>query len=105
MAGVIDRPLGFAYAELLSTNELELLRIGVRPDSRQQGIGRLMINVIGSTLPLCLTLRETSIDALLFSRAVGFRASELIRKAFENCDGIRLRRKPEKFPLAGLTGG
>ena len=92
VGGGIERPESVAVVRPTSGSECELLRLVVRPVARRRGVGRSLVETLGSARSLEVTLREDSLDALLFARAVGFKAIGLDRGRWD-CDGIRMRRE------------
>jgi [ribosomal protein S18]-alanine N-acetyltransferase len=67
-----------------------ILSFAVHPDYRRQGIGRSMIDKLVSKLAyqrrnrIVLEVRETNLDAQLFFRQLGFRATSVLRSFYED---------------------
>jgi ribosomal-protein-alanine N-acetyltransferase len=82
-----DRVVGFMIYEL-HKSKLQLLNFAVAPQLRRAGIGRQMVAKLVSKLSshrrtrIVLAVRETNLDAQLFFRVQGFRATEVLREHF-----------------------
>jgi ribosomal-protein-alanine N-acetyltransferase len=80
---------GFMIYEL-HKNRIHILSFAVHPDYRRQGIGRSMIDKLASKLAyqrrnrIVLEVRETNLDAQLFFRQLGFRATSVLRSFYED---------------------
>ncbi len=80
---------GFMIYEL-HKNRIHILSFAVHPDYRRQGIGRSMIDKLVSKLAyqrrnrIVLEVRETNLDAQLFFRQLGFRATSVLRSFYED---------------------
>lgn len=85
-----ERILGYSVFEVPTPpagepGSFELLSIAVHPACRRLGVGRELVGRLRRRLnerrPLLRTLvRETNLDAQLFFRAVGFLATEVLRR-------------------------
>jgi ribosomal-protein-alanine N-acetyltransferase len=89
-----DDVLGFCLYELFP-NRLLLLNFAVHPSCQRRGVGRTMIEKLATKLSpqrrsrLDIMVRETNLDAQLFFRAMGFRATGMVKKPYDlqdNCD-------------------
>jgi ribosomal-protein-alanine N-acetyltransferase len=86
-----ERMVGFVIYALLR-GRIDLLSIAVAPDCRYQGIGRGLINKIASKLgagrrsEITLEVRETNLEAQKFFRAVGFKATGVLREFYADTD-------------------
>jgi ribosomal-protein-alanine N-acetyltransferase len=80
---------GFMIYEL-HKNRIHILSFAVHPDYRRQGIGQSMIDKLVSKLAyqrrnrIVLEVRETNLDAQLFFRQLGFRATSVLRSFYED---------------------
>jgi ribosomal-protein-alanine N-acetyltransferase len=80
---------GFMIYEL-HKNRIHILSFAVHPDYRRQGIGRSMVDKLVSKLAyqrrnrIVLEVRETNLDAQLFFRQLGFRATSVLRSFYED---------------------
>jgi ribosomal-protein-alanine N-acetyltransferase len=80
---------GFMIYEL-DKNRLHLLNFAVHPRFRRSGVGRAMIEKLVSKLThqrrsrITLEVRETNLDAQLFFRELGFRATSVLRQFYED---------------------
>lgn len=83
-----ERVVGYFIYELHKTR-FSLVSMAVHPDFRHQGIGRAIIAKLVSKLScerrrrITSEVRESNLDAQLFFRACGFRATGVLR---EFCD-------------------
>jgi ribosomal-protein-alanine N-acetyltransferase len=84
-----DIVVGFMLYEL-HRSKLQVLNFAVRPDFRREGVGRQMIAKLASKLTdhrrtkICLQVRESNLDAQLFYRAQGFRATEVLHEFYDD---------------------
>lgn len=91
VAEVEERVVGYMVYDLHKTS-LELLTIAVDPDFRRSGIGAGMLDKLKAKLSLNRRTRiacevsEENIDAHLWLRSCGFRATGVVRNAYETCD-------------------
>lgn len=87
----VNAIFGFMFYEL-HKSQIGILNFAVHPDHQRCGVGRQMIDRLKDKLSqqrrtLLLTqVRELNIDAQLFFRAMGFKATELIRGWYEDSD-------------------
>ena len=78
----------FVYG--LNRTFIEVVNFAVHPDCQRQGVGSAMIAKLRSKLSeqrrsrFVLDVRESNLDAQLFFRAMGMRATGLIRGRFED---------------------
>jgi [ribosomal protein S18]-alanine N-acetyltransferase len=79
-----ERILGFMIYEL-HRNKIHVLDFATHPDFRRRGVGRQMIAKLVGKLSnqrrnrIALYVRETNLQAQLFYRVLGFRATEVVR--------------------------
>ena len=84
-----ERVVGFMIYELHKTR-LQVLNFAVHPDSRRQGVGRQMVAKLVGKLSnhrrtrVSLHVRESALDAQIFFRVLGFRATEVLREFHED---------------------
>jgi ribosomal-protein-alanine N-acetyltransferase len=84
-----ERVVGFMIYELHKTR-LRLLNFAVAPEYRRTGVGRQMVEKLAGKLSshrrtrIELSVRETNLPAQLFFRVQGFRATEVVRDAYED---------------------
>ena len=84
-----ERVVGFMIYEL-HKSKLHVMNFAVHPDCRRNGIGRQMVTKLLGKLSshrrtkITLAIRETNLGAQLFFKAVGFRASKVMRKYYED---------------------
>ncbi len=84
-----ERVVGFMIYEL-HKSKLQVLNFAVAPDCRRSGIGHQMVQKLVSKLSghrrtkINLALRESALEAQLFFRVEGFRATQVIREHFED---------------------
>jgi [ribosomal protein S18]-alanine N-acetyltransferase len=82
-----DRVVGF-MVYTLHTGRIELPRLAVHPEVRRRRVGTAMAEKLRSKLSshrrtrLTLNVRESSLDAQLFWRAVGFQATVVHREHY-----------------------
>jgi ribosomal-protein-alanine N-acetyltransferase len=74
----------------LHEGDLELLNLGVHPDMRRQGVGRVMVEKLIGKLSshrrrlLTVTVGERNLGGQLFFRSLGFKAVEVMRGHYED---------------------
>jgi [ribosomal protein S18]-alanine N-acetyltransferase len=84
-----DRVVGFMIYELHKTR-LHILNFAVAPQYRRRGIGSQMVHKLVGKLSsqrrtdISLEVRETNLEAQLFFRETGFRATEVLREFYED---------------------
>lgn len=84
-----DRIVGFMIYELHKTR-LHLLNFAVAADTRRSGVGTQMVDKLVGKLSsqrrtrLSLEVRETNLDAQLFFRGAGFRATSVLRDFYDD---------------------
>lgn len=84
-----EQVVGFMIYEL-HKSKLQVLNFAVAPEHRRAGVGHQMIAKLVGKLSshrrtrIVATVRETNLDAQLFFRVEGFRASEVLREQFED---------------------
>lgn len=84
-----DRVVGFMIYELHKTR-LHILNFAVSPHYRRRGIGSQMVQKLVGKLSsqrrtdISLEVRETNLEAQLFFRETGFRATEVLRDFYED---------------------
>lgn len=84
-----DRVVGFMIYELHKA-KLQVLNFAVTPEFRRQGVGHQMVAKLVGKLSnqrrtrIVLNCRETLLDAQLFFRIEGFRATQVMREHFED---------------------
>jgi len=84
-----SRVLGFMIYELFK-NRLHVLNFAVTPDARHTGIGTQMVEKLVSKLSqqrrdfITLEVRETNLDAQLFFREQGFKATMVLRDHYQD---------------------
>lgn len=80
---------GFMIYELHKTR-IHVLSFAVHPDFRREGVGKAMIEKLISKLAyqrrnrIVLEVRETNLDAQLFFRQLGFRATGVLKGFYED---------------------
>lgn len=83
-----EEVVGFMVYEL-HKERLHLLNFAVSPSARRVGVGRKMVDKLLSKLHpdrrnrVMLEVRETNIDAQVFLRSMGFRATSILRDFYE----------------------
>jgi len=104
-----DTLLGYMVYELHKTH-LHVLNFVVHPSYQRRGVGMHMLaKLIGKLnqqrrTAITLLVNETNMPALKFFRAMGFKATGLVRDAFPDCneDGIAMElRVGERVRIAG----
>jgi ribosomal-protein-alanine N-acetyltransferase len=84
-----ERVVGFMIYELHRTR-IHILSFAVHPDHRRQAIGTAMMEKLVTKLSyqrrnrIVLEVRETNLDAQLFFRSLGFRATGVLRNFYED---------------------
>jgi ribosomal-protein-alanine N-acetyltransferase len=84
-----ERVVGFMIYELHKTR-LHILNFAVAPQYRRRGIGSQMVQKLVGKLSsqrrtdISLEVRETNLEAQLFFRETGFRATEVLREFYED---------------------
>lgn len=84
-----ERVLGFMIYELHKTR-LHLLNFSVARDARRLGVGSQMVDKLIGKLSsqrrtrLSLEVRETNLDAQLFFKGAGFRATGVLRDFYDD---------------------
>jgi len=89
--------LGYMVYELHKTH-LHVLNFVVHPTYQRRGVGMHMLAKLSGKLNqqrrtrITLLVNETNMPALLFFKAMGFKATGLVRDAFPDCneDGIAM---------------
>ncbi len=97
---------GFMIYEL-HKNRIHILSFAVHPQYRRQGVGRAMVDKLVSKLAyqrrnrIVLEVRETNLDAQLFFRTLGFRATGVLRSFYEDTpeDAFLMQFRTEPEPL------
>lgn len=83
--------VGFTIYELLP-NRIHLLTFAVHAGHRGDGVGKSMIDKLKSKLVyqrrnrIVLEVRERNLDAQMFFRKLGFRATGILRSFYEDTD-------------------
>lgn len=83
--------VGFMLYELHKTR-LHLLNFAVRYTSRRQGVGRQMADALFGKLSeekrtrITLEIRESNLAGQLFFKAMGFRATVVLRDAYDDSE-------------------
>lgn len=91
-AGPRRSPTAIALAESEDVGWFRLRRLAVLPQSRRQGLGRLLVAELGQCHGLRLRLREDNLQALRFAVAAGFRVVAVDRGGFGDLDAVELER-------------
>jgi ribosomal-protein-alanine N-acetyltransferase len=84
-----DDVLGYCIYELFP-NRLSLLNFAVHPSCLRRGVGRAIVEKLVTKLApqrrsrLEIWVRETNVEAQLFFRAVGFKATATMTKPYED---------------------
>lgn len=84
-----DAVAGFMVYELHKT-QLRLLNFAVAPECQRQGVGRRLVERLQEKLAvqrrrrIDLEVRETNLPAQFFFRALGFRATEVLKGWYED---------------------
>ena len=82
------RVVGFMIYEV-PKNRIHLLNVATAPEFRQKGVARQMIQkLVGKLINqrrtrIVLEVRETNLQALVFFRALGFRATLVLKNFYE----------------------
>ncbi len=85
-----NRIIGFVIYEL-HKGYLDVLNIAVDYECRRQGVGRQMMDRLIGKLSsqnrthITVDVRESNLDAQLFFKANGFRATGISEEFYENC--------------------
>lgn len=89
VAECTEQVVGFMIYELHRTR-IHVLSFAVHPEFRRQAIGRAMIEKLVSKLAyqrrsrIVLEVRETNLNAQLFFRSLGFKATGVLRNFYED---------------------
>ena len=89
VAEIADEVVGYMIYDV-HKHFLDLLNFAVHPDVRRCGIGQMMIDKIKDRLSkgprdrVLMEISETNLHGQLFFRAMGFRATRVVRDRFEN---------------------
>ncbi len=84
-----ERVVGFMIYELHKT-KLQVLNFCVHPEYRRQGVGNQMVAKLVGKLSthrrtrIVMSVRESNLQAQLFYRVQGFRASGVLREHYED---------------------
>jgi ribosomal-protein-alanine N-acetyltransferase len=84
-----DRVVGFMIYEL-HPQRLHVLNFAVAEDWQRRGVGRSMIEKLQSKLSvdrrnrIMLEVRETNLDAQLFFKVMGFKATKILRDFYDD---------------------
>jgi ribosomal-protein-alanine N-acetyltransferase len=84
-----ERVVGFMIYEVHEA-KLQVLNFAVAPEFRRQGVGRQMMAKLVGKLSghrrtrIVLHVRETALDAQMFFKVQGFRATEVAREFYED---------------------
>ena len=87
-AEVNDTVVGYMVYEL-HENRVHVLNFAVHPDHRHKGVGRAMAEKVISRLDpqrrnrITLEVRETNLDAQLFWKAMGFKATQVLKGFYQ----------------------
>jgi ribosomal protein S18 acetylase RimI-like enzyme len=78
---------------------VNLLNIVIGPEWRRQGIGRSMLEILNQGLwrtarSVQILVPETNLTLQLFLRAVGYKATRVVRDGFETEDAYLMERQP-----------
>ncbi len=90
-----EKVIGFMVYRLHKAR-LHIVNFAVAPQYRRQGVGAIMVAKLTSKLAshrrtrVTLECRETNLDALLFFRSRGFRATDVLRDHFDGEDGVAM---------------
>lgn len=91
-----ERVVGFMIYEL-HRRTLVLIDLAVHPDFRRRGVGRQLIGRLLSKLShqrrnrLSVIVSDHNLPAHLFFRAIGMRASDIVRDYFEDAESGECR--------------
>ena len=89
VAEIADEVVGYMIYDV-HKHRLDLLNIAVHPDVRRCGIGQMMIDKIKDRLSkgprdrVMMEISETNLHGQLFFRAMGFRATRVVRDCFDS---------------------
>ena len=105
-----DEIKGFMIYEL-HKDRLHLLSLAVAQASRREGVGAAMVDKLTSKLSferrnrITLDVRETNLDAQLFFRAQGFRATKVLRGFYDDEDAYAMvyRLRSDTVSLADAS--
>ena len=97
VAEIGDQILGYTIYDLRK-NRIEVLNFAVDPGHQLRGVGRAMVDKLRKLNPdrrrqISVFVSEENLDAQLFFKAMGFRATEIAPGFFENapnCDAYRM---------------
>lgn len=84
---------GFALVARVDSETLELVRVGVASGERGRGVGRGLVEVLGSAGRLVVVLRESNRAGLEAAKRCGFRAVGIRRGEFGAESGIEMVRE------------
>lgn len=106
-----ERVVGFMIYEL-HKNKLHVLNFAVSPEFRRSGVGHQMVQKLVGKLSshrrtrIALYCRESALNAQLFFRVEGFRASQVLREHFEDTgeDGYLMQYFYEEAGLEQRVG-
>lgn len=103
-----DRVVGFMIYEL-NKMRLHVLNFAVAADFRRQGVATQMVSKLVGKLSaqrrtrITLEVRETNLDAQLFFRNAGFRATSVLRGYYEDTPEdaylMQFRYRPERVEV------
>ena len=88
VAEIADEVVGYMIYDV-HKHFLDLLNFAVHPDVRRCGIGQMMIGKIKDRLSkgprdrVLMEISETNLHGQLFFRAMGFRATRVVRDCFD----------------------
>jgi len=91
-----DQAVGFMIYEL-HKSRIHLLNFAVAENHRRRGVGRQMVAKLVAKLSpnrrsrIVLDVSEYNLDAQLFFRALGFRATEVLHAPYPNASGDAYR--------------
>jgi ribosomal-protein-alanine N-acetyltransferase len=97
IAAVGSEPVGFALARVVA-DEAELLLIGIHPEHRRAGYGRMLLDHMADALRgagaarLFLEVAESNPGATALYRAAGFEAVGRRAKYYEGADALVLMK-------------
>ena len=102
-----DKIVGYMIYEL-HKNHLFILNFAVHPKCRKRGIGCAMIKKLKSKLSshrrtsLQLAVRESNLDAQLFFRTMGLRATRVLRAYYDGDSGEDAYQMCYSIPVEGV---